>query len=304
MERRRANVSNYGSAWLKPPGVPKTLFQMREERREQEEQAEAQRREQMLQAQLAEADEEGGDVLEDNELMDEEAQQDLDDDIPEAEGFGFDGEESEEEEEEDDDDDDDEETASGSEAEDHAGTVLVSPAEQEQVREIRAAEDRLREVMMAADARDQGMDMGDPFVDEESREGLLEEEDLVHLQPQTPAGNDGADVSMGMDLDMDANLDEDIPEGGDDDMYEHTDSDEDFSDDATREISFAGRSSTGGRAPPGSRLRRSAHGSVRRASLRGRDRGSLAPSEMDISGLLSNNESSFLSPDSPYMGRG
>lgn len=341
MERRRANVANYGSAWLKPPGVPKTLFQLREERRELEEQAEAHRREAMLQAQLAEAEAEGGgaggmggglgiggadmDVViagdEDDDPMaeDEEQQQDLDDDIPEAEGFGFDGEDSEEEEEdeedeeEEDDDDQGEETLSvsdGSGGSDDARAVQVSPAEQEQIRDIRAAEDRLREMMSRE--QDGGSDVGDAFADEESREGLLEEDDLVPMQQQqqpTAAGGqgpmDGADISMGMDMDLDADLDEGIPEGYDeDDMYEHTDSDEELDEDATRELSFAGRSSIGvGQASGGSRLRRSIHGSVRRTSLRGRDRGSLAESDMDISGLLSNNDSSFLA-DSPYPRRG
>ncbi|PCD45040.1 hypothetical protein AU210_000486 [Fusarium oxysporum f. sp. radicis-cucumerinum] len=55
MQRRRLNVQNYGSGWLKPPGVPKTLHQMREEKREQEEHQEAMRREQLAQ-ELAEAE--------------------------------------------------------------------------------------------------------------------------------------------------------------------------------------------------------------------------------------------------------
>ncbi|EEY21036.1 predicted protein [Verticillium alfalfae VaMs.102] len=50
---------NFGSTWLKPPGVPKTLHQMREERREAEEHAEAVPREQ-LQQELAEPEEGGG----------------------------------------------------------------------------------------------------------------------------------------------------------------------------------------------------------------------------------------------------
>ncbi|KAM5379984.1 hypothetical protein ACJA88_005412 [Fusarium oxysporum] len=58
MQRRRLNVQNYGSGWLKPPGVPKTLHQMREEKREQEEHQEAMRREQLAQ-ELAEAEAEG-----------------------------------------------------------------------------------------------------------------------------------------------------------------------------------------------------------------------------------------------------
>lgn len=294
-------MSNYGSAWLKPPGVSKTLFQMREERREAEEQAEVQRREQQLAAQLAEAEAEteteGGMMMmedRDEPMEDEEdeEEQDLDGDIPEAEGFGFDGEDSEGEE------DEEEETVTGSEgsdAEDHAGAVLVSPAEQEQVRDMRAAEDRLREMM--ARGQDGGSEAGDAFAYEESREGLLEEDDLVHIQ-DTPAVN--ADVSMGMDMDMDADLDEDVPEG--DDGYEHTDSEEEISDDATRELSFAGRSVASGRTPYGSRLRRSMQGGGPRSSLRSRERASLPQSDMDISSLLSNNESSYLE-DSPQMMR-
>lgn len=56
MERRKANVSNLGSTWLKPPGVSKTLFQMREEERERQEHEEAMRREEMLARELAEAE--------------------------------------------------------------------------------------------------------------------------------------------------------------------------------------------------------------------------------------------------------
>ena len=56
MERRKANVSNLGNTWLKPLGVSKTLFQMREEERERQEHEEAMRREEMLARELAEAE--------------------------------------------------------------------------------------------------------------------------------------------------------------------------------------------------------------------------------------------------------
>jgi hypothetical protein len=55
MARRLANISNFGSGWLKPPGVAKTLAQMRDEKREAEEHAEAMRREQLA-ADLVEAE--------------------------------------------------------------------------------------------------------------------------------------------------------------------------------------------------------------------------------------------------------
>lgn len=299
MERRRANVSNYGSAWLKPPGVPKTLFQMREERREAEEQAEALRREQMLNAQMAEAGL-AGDA--DEQMDDEGEEQDLDDEIPEGEGFGFDGEEDTEEEEGSEGD----ETITGSQAsggggDDHAGAVMVSPTQQEQMRDMRAAEDRVREMM--ARGEDAGLEAADVFADNEEAEDMLEEDDLVHMH-QLDAGANDADLSMGMDMDMDADLDGEIPEGyDDDDGYEHTDSDEEISDDGTRDISFAGRSTASGRTAHGSRLRRSLQRNHPRSSLQSSHRPSLAPSDMDISGLLSNNESSYLEDSSPQMRR-
>lgn len=285
MDRRRANVANYGTQWLKPPGVAKTLYQLREERREAEEHAEAMRREHTLAAQLAEAAAEEGGALAGlvAEEVDEESAVDLDAMVPEAEGFGFDGEDSGEE----------EDTATESEAEEetenNAGAVAVSPAEEVQVREVRAAEDRLMDLM----AREDGtLDVDEAFGQEaEAREEMLEEDDLVNMQSTPPAGGN-ADSSMGMDMDMDADLDAVIP-SGEGNEYEHTDSDEDI-DESTREISFAGRSSTMTRPR---QLRRSVH----RSSLR--SRASLAQSDVaDISELLSGEGSSFLEA-SPYPRR-
>lgn len=292
MDRRRANVANYGTAWLKPPGVAKTLFQLREERREVEEHVESMRREQMLAAQhAAEAgrDEGGGD--EDMMMGDGGDELDLDGDIPEAEGFGFDGEDSSGEEE------DMEETMAesegGEETENIVTAVMVSPAEESQVREVRAAEDRLMDLMARGDGTS---DFDEAFGDDAGAEGseeMLEEADLLHNahSPPPPAtGTTVADVSIGMDMDMDADLDGSIPDG-DGDEYEHTDSDEEI-DEATRDISFAGRSSV-------ARLRRSMH--HHRSSVR--SRGSLVPSEaLDISELLSGEGSSFMEA-SPYPRR-
>ncbi|POS74830.1 hypothetical protein DHEL01_v206776 [Diaporthe helianthi] len=289
MERRRQNVTNFGSAWLKPPGVPKTLFQMREERREAEEHAEAMRREQELAAQLAEAeaDAEGVEDLDDEQMADGAEEPDLDDEIPEAEGFGFDGDDSEEEEsvveDEEDDDETDEEV---DENENNAGQVLVSPAE----REMQATEDRVREVM--AQGQDGGgltIDDDDP-VGSDDREQMLEEDDLIH---NYGPGEDGAGED-GMDMDMDADLDDDIPSA--DGRYEHTDSEAEISDEdeSTRDVSYA----SAGRAPQASRSRRS----LPNSNVRGSQRGSLAQSDIDFSGLLSRDESSYLA-SSPQMRR-
>ena len=314
MERRRQNVASFGSTWLKPPGVSKTLFQMREERREAEEHAEAMRREQQIAAQLAEAvaEEEEGEDEDPDERMgggrgvggDDDEEQDLDDEIPEAEGFGFDGEvdsEDEEEtleEEEEEGEDTDEEgsfTNTG-----NAGVVHVSPAERrdlrDQVRDMRAAEHRVREVM--AHGQDGGLAVDDDdLIDDEDRAGMLEEDDLVHEFDHDIPG-DAHPGDMSMDMDMDADLDGDIPEAEANVAYEHTDSDADISEDGTRNLSFAGT----GRGPQSSRFRRSLPRSSMRGSQRGSQRGSLAPSDYDISGLLSRDGDSYME-SSPHMRR-
>lgn len=294
MERRRQNVTNFGSAWLKPPGVPKTLFQMREERREAEEHAEAMRREQELAAQLAEAeaDAEGVDTLGDEHMADEaEEEPDLDDEIPEAEGFGFDGDDSGEEDsapEDDDEDDDDETDEEGEGTENNAGQVLVSPAER---RDMQATEDRVRELMAQGQEGGGLTAIDDDAIDAEDRAQMLEEDDLIHDYHQ---GSGSRGREDGMDMDMDADLDDDIPEA--DGRYEHTDSEAEISDeDGTRDVSFA----SAGRAPQASRFRRS----LPRSSIRGSQRGSLgAQSEIDLSGFLSRDESSYMA-SSPQMRR-
>ncbi|KAI3393364.1 hypothetical protein diail_4402 [Diaporthe ilicicola] len=302
MERRRQNVTNFGSAWLKPPGVPKTLFQMREERREAEEHAEVMRREQELAAQLAEAEADAAgtaDDLDDEHMVDGEEEPDLDDEISEAEGFGFDGDDSEDEEEseqeEEEDDDDDETDEEGEGTANNAGAVMISPAErrdmQEQVRDMRATEDRVREVM-AQGQEGGGLTIGDDGVEAEDRADMLEEDDLVH-DYHHDNGGDARPGEMSLDMDMDADLDDDIPEA--DGRYEHTDSEAEISDDdGTRDVSFA----SAGRAPQASRFRRS----LPRSSVRGSQRGSLAQSEIDLSGFLSRDESSYLA-SSPQMRR-
>ncbi|PSR82253.1 Apc15p protein-domain-containing protein [Coniella lustricola] len=305
MDRRRANVSNYGSWWLKPPGVPKTLFQMREERRELDEQAEAARREAQLQAQLSQAGFLNG---EDEQMMEEEdgaEGQDLDDEIPEAEGFGFDGEDSGEDEDERDEGEDEqeteevepdeEETIDGVDSGDHAGAVLLETPAQE-IRDLRAAEDRVREMIAR---RQEEFDASEVFPTAAAGDGqaeqMLEEDDLEPGPDDAPDMN--ADISLAMDMDMDADLDEGIPEGGEGE-YEHTDSDEDLGDDLTQDISFVGRSSGSLRPPHNRRLRRS----MPRSSMRSSNRASLIANDMDISGLLSGDGSSLIE-GSPHLRR-
>jgi hypothetical protein len=114
MERRKHNIQNFGSSWIKPPGMPKSLYQLREEEREMKEHQEALRRE-ALAAELAEAEAEGADEMLQGEGMDGEAEEvrDLDDDVPDADMTALDADDSgqsdDDEDDEDDDDDDDDE---------------------------------------------------------------------------------------------------------------------------------------------------------------------------------------------------
>lgn len=310
LERRRANIVNLGHTWLKPPGVSKTLFQLREERREAEEHAEAMRREQLAQdlAEAAEAETEGtgvaggggggGGPLDEGNPMDAldmdvdrddpllgggEGEVDLDDEIPDADegGFGYDGASDEEEDDDDDDEEEDEDEGLPSDGEgydENPGRGWQPRTEQqEEVANMRANEERMREMMMA---RNQGGGRDVYGEEEDELDGedpghMLEEDDLVHVHHE---------AEEGMDMDMDANLDDDIPEAGSG-GYEHTDSEASFGDSEEDEDSFAtGRAAQVGRP---------------RSSLPQSDR---ARNSLDLNSILSGDGSSIIG-SSPHVRR-
>jgi hypothetical protein len=286
-ERRRHNVSSFGSTWLKPPGIGKSLFQLREERREAEEHAEALRRERLAQ-ELAEAEaanaeaavgdvtmpSDGGVAEGGDEAMgdlDGEAR-DLDDEIPDAdaEGFGLDGAESN-----DDEDDDGVENAGDIGAGQRRPPAPVARLStnrelQDRVASIRATEDRVRD-MIAHRQSDGPSDIYgiEGEVDEDDEAQMLEEEDLVSARrPGQP--------NMAGNLEMEVNLDDDIPEAGG--VYEHTDTEADLSSsEMADESSHLVANSSRDPRHPGVR----AHVSGSRDDL-------------DISSLLSRDESSVV----------
>lgn len=199
LERRKYNVQNYGSSWIKPPGIFKSLHQLREERREMEEHQEAIRREQLAQ-ELAEA--EAGEELRQSDLVDGEIEQlrDLDDDIPEADTTGLDlvGADSDS-------------ADSGSEDDNVPSGVLAQ----------RIPEDAYREALVRGEeAIDFATGPESQFgTDEDAQSQILREEDLHHRH-----SNEATDMGMMMNAD----LDDDVPEadaGG----YEHTDTEAEFS---------------------------------------------------------------------------
>jgi hypothetical protein len=199
IERCKQNVQNYGNSWIKPPGIPKSLYQLREEKREMEEHQQALRREALAQ-ELAEAEAGGVDALLQGEGMDgdmEEAR-DLDDDVPEAETTQLEADEPEESDNDDLEPDEAEEVPRG---------ILAS----------RLPDDVYREALVRGEevgATGFGDEGGSTIDGDESQ--MLQEEDLVQ------SGADHQDMDMGMDADLDA----DIPEVG---GYEHTDTEAELS---------------------------------------------------------------------------
>ncbi|TGJ86074.1 hypothetical protein E0Z10_g2689 [Xylaria hypoxylon] len=234
LERRQQNVTNFGSAWLKPPGLPKTLHQLREERREAEEHQESLRREQLAQ-ELAEAEAAGGaagagagdatgggdpNVMRDappngDDGMDDvqlDGTHDLDDDIPEADAadFGLSDNEDDDEDDEEEDDEEDEDT--------DERDMRAARAQQQQLmtQRMRQANDAFREDM--ARGRDSAAFYGvDEEIDDEDQSQMIEEDDLVGAQ------GDMNDMGMGVDLD------DEIPEAESMGGYEHTDTEAELS---------------------------------------------------------------------------
>ncbi|CCU82426.1 hypothetical protein BGHDH14_bgh02612 [Blumeria hordei DH14] len=211
IQRKRRNIADYGASWLKPPGVPKSLRQMREEEREMKEHQEVLRREQLAQ-ELAEA--EAAAAMMDGLLPAEEGVTgmedlpDLDDEVPEAEMTRLDSDDDDMEE-------DQEDFVDADPDADLSGFV---------VRSRPAVQDHLyrREAIV----RDRLLRDDNSIVDEEESSDLLQEEDLIRarLEPEQDESNSGMDLGM--------DLDDAVPEGN---AYEHTDTEQDTSSSETEE---------------------------------------------------------------------
>lgn len=200
MERRKQNVQDYGSSWIKPPGISKSLYQLREEKREMEEHQEALRREALAQ-ELAEAEAEGVDELLQGGIEEEmEELRDLDDEVPEAETTGLDA---------DDDLENEEEEQNG---DDVPNGVLASRIPDEVYREALVRGEQVRTLAF-------GDDEGFAAAEEDPTH-MLQEEDLLHEQRE---GDHDVDMNMVTDLDAE------IPEADSAAGYEHTDTEEELS---------------------------------------------------------------------------
>ncbi|KAG5925947.1 hypothetical protein E4U42_003800 [Claviceps africana] len=297
MHRRRIHVQNFGSSWLRPLGVPKTLHQMREEKRELEEHQEALRREQLAQ-EYAEAAAGGDDDAEEG-LMDDvqlDGAQDLDDEIPDADTagglFAMDADSDDDEGEE---EDEDRGVQDVDDAEDESELDDEALREERQndlmAARMRMTDDAFREALVRGDPDGDDMYGGEEELQAENQGHMLDEEDFAH---------DGDDDHMNDGLvDMDANLDDDIPEA-ESGLYEHTDSEADLSsiqeetrhdydyddddddddDEEQDDFDFAPRT-----AVPGS---------PQSPTLRGRRMSAGLRESMDLSNMLSQDESSIM----------
>ncbi|KAK1912505.1 hypothetical protein P3342_010108 [Pyrenophora teres f. teres] len=131
--QRKINVCRFGAGWLRPPGVTKTLQQIRDEELEKEEQEMMQRREQvMLDLAAAQQDAANEEERERGEREEEagegEAEVDLDDDVPEAQ-------------------------SNSSESESESGSS--SEKKKKEKREVRKAKRRMEEAEMAGVLQDE-----------------------------------------------------------------------------------------------------------------------------------------------------
>ncbi|KAK4167331.1 Apc15p protein-domain-containing protein [Cladorrhinum sp. PSN259] len=303
---------------------------------------------------MDEGDEEGGEGI-----------RDLDEEIPDADdaegGFGFDGASDEEEEEEQSEEEEEEEEESeeemeerqqqheessershdvSSSSEEDVGDISLTEAIRERrelanrMASIRATEERMRGMIAARQAQQHisqvghgvGLEEEEEEIDEEisqlhGNSNMLEEEDLLGSYE----GNRTQLVEDGEDMDMDADLDDDIPPGGAADLslgfgndydesglgggYEHTDSEVSLSSDegGNHNTSYASALRSANRQ----RRRRSSglpsmhqpqHGQYRRRSGGSTMRGNNPRSSLDISGFLSVDESSNIG-SSPQIGR-
>ncbi|KAM0139945.1 hypothetical protein ACHAP3_003006 [Botrytis cinerea] len=202
IERRKQNVQNWGSSWIKPPGVAKSLHQLREEKREMEEHQEAMRREQLAQ-ELAEAEQAETEAMIPADDMEGEMDGvvDLDDEIPDADETGMGPSDSSDASE--DDEDEDEEN----DLEDVPRALTASRMTDEAYRDAITRLGPPRGSMLEDD--------GASTIAEEEQSQMLQEEDLVHEHEED-----------NQDEDMEVDLDDDIPEG--DEGYEHTDTEDEL----------------------------------------------------------------------------
>lgn len=191
------SIADFGAAWLKPPGISKSLRQLREEEREMKDHQEALRREQLAQ-ELAEA---GSRIEMDSLLQGEEGMEelpDLDAEVPEADNSAFDSNEE------------------GLDEEDTGSEYQTSGLPS--LNDLSIPDDLIRRETLIHDRLLRDDDSS--VIDEKDLTGMLLEEDLI------PEHNDAEWINGTLRINQNIDLDDEIPDG---EGYEHTDSEEEIS---------------------------------------------------------------------------
>ncbi|GAB7345367.1 hypothetical protein MBLNU457_3715t1 [Dothideomycetes sp. NU457] len=275
IRKRKDNIARFGSTWIKPPGISKTLQAETEERLEREEQEVLARREQMMmdmqaQQEAEEARQRAAQQADAEEAGDVTQERDLDEDIPDADE-DIEPEDDEEEEEE-----------------DQEEIERDLDDEVPEATNITFGDESLLEGSMLDQSQVTGV------IDQEQQElaeqEMLDQERYAQLEEAELTGI----AQDQFDLGMEANLDDSVPEAG---SYEHTDSELEDSSDEDNDESML---------PPAVTVQ-TAQGRARglfgsnRSSLRGRESTGSRQStgSRDMSSLL---ESSFVG-SSPVLGR-
>ncbi|KAG8623150.1 hypothetical protein KVT40_008126 [Elsinoe batatas] len=234
IRQRKSNIARFGSTWIKPPGISKTLQAETEERAEREEQELLARREQMMLDMQAQQEREEARARMEEEVAsgEEDEGRDLDDEVPDAE------EESVEDEEEESSEEDDDE-GEGMEEDLDADVPEASGLGMERDLDINIAEGvgstegdmtftdgSLLEGSMFVDNRG-----GDEENGEVARE-IAEQERYARMEEAELTGAAQEEYELGME----GNLDDSVPEAG---AYEHTDTELEDDSSEEEEASFA-----------------------------------------------------------------
>ncbi|TKX27545.1 Apc15p-like protein [Elsinoe australis] len=298
IRKRKENIARFGSTWIKPPGVLKTLQAETEERAEREEQEMLARREQMMLDMQAQQEREEMRARREAGEMEEDEEEgvDLDDEVPDADEGDVSSEEEDDEDEESDEGMDDEEQDLDADVPDGRGMGMERDLDMSVPEGIESTEGdvtfndgSLIEGSMFVDSR-----AGEDAENEEVAREIAEQERYARIEEAELTGAAQEEYDLGME----GNLDDSVPEAG---AYEHTDTE--LEDDSSEEEeSFM--------APPArTEPQRRTSGrtglfDISRRALGGRPSGGSTGSRSSLSNRDASSllESSFVT-SSPVMGR-
>ncbi|KAF4554040.1 Hypothetical protein D9617_5g069160 [Elsinoe fawcettii] len=295
IRQRKSNIARFGSTWIKPPGISKTLQAETEERAEREEQEMLARREQMMLDMQAQQEREEARARMEAEGEEEDEGRDLDEEVPDADAGSEDEEEISSDEVEEDED--------GMEEDLDAEIPEASGMESMMERDL---DESVPEGIESTEAdmtfTDGSLLEGSMFVDnrienEENSEvarEIAEQERYARIEEAELTGAPQEEYDLGME----GNLDDSVPDAG---AYEHTDTELEDSSSDEDEASFTAPA----RPEPTRRTSgRTGLFDISRRALGGRPSGGSAGSRSSLSARDASSllDSSFIT-SSPVINR-